>query len=98
MGTKKIDACKKCYLPRKTETEVKEIDNRLINIDNYIDRGNSFKKAVNDIVKWSNKTKPTHKWEQGYWSYLNHLFCNPMCDWVYYDYFRNSWLCSSGKV
>ncbi len=38
MGTKKIDACKKCYLPRKTETEVKEIDNRLINIDNYIDR------------------------------------------------------------
>ena len=38
MGVAKINACKKCYLPRKTETDHKKIDNRMISIDNYIDR------------------------------------------------------------
>ena len=30
--------CKHCYLPRKTEHETIDLDNRLINVDNYINR------------------------------------------------------------
>jgi organic radical activating enzyme len=38
MGVNKIDACKHCYLPRKTERESAKLDNHLVNIDNYINR------------------------------------------------------------
>ena len=38
MGVAKINACKKCYLPRKTEKEFERIDDRLVSIDNYINR------------------------------------------------------------
>jgi len=38
MGVQKITPCKKCYLPRKTETEYEKIDDRVIRIDNYINR------------------------------------------------------------
>jgi len=38
LGVDKINACKHCYLPRKTERENTKLDNRLINIDNYINR------------------------------------------------------------
>lgn len=38
MGVDKISPCKYCYLPRKTERVSAEVDGRLINIDNYINR------------------------------------------------------------
>lgn len=38
MGVQKINACKHCYLPRKTTRETTEVDNRFVNIDNYINR------------------------------------------------------------
>ena len=37
-GTKDLDVCKHCYLPRKTERETIEVENRSLNIDNYTDR------------------------------------------------------------
>ncbi len=38
MGVKEINICKHCYLPRKTMRDTAEVDNRTINIDNYINR------------------------------------------------------------
>jgi len=38
MGVQKIIPCKKCYLPRKTQTEYEKIDDRVVKIDNYIKR------------------------------------------------------------
>tara|TARA_B100000029_G_scaffold403020_1_gene402693 strand:+ start:1048 stop:2106 length:1059 start_codon:yes stop_codon:yes gene_type:complete len=38
MGIDKLSPCKHCYLPRKTERETVSLDDRLIGIDNYIDR------------------------------------------------------------
>lgn len=38
MGVKDINICKHCYLPRKTKRDTSQIDNRTINIDNYINR------------------------------------------------------------
>ena len=37
-GVDEILPCKFCYLPRKTQQEKVNVDNRLIRIDNYIDR------------------------------------------------------------
>jgi len=37
-GVKEVSPCKYCYLPRKTVRETTEFDNRLINIDNYLNR------------------------------------------------------------
>ena len=37
-GTEKINACKNCYIPRKTERESVQVDDRLLNIDNYVNR------------------------------------------------------------
>ena len=37
-GVEKLPPCKHCYLPRKTEHETIDLDNRLINVDNYINR------------------------------------------------------------
>ena len=37
-GVKDLNVCKHCYLPRKTQREKVEIENRLLNIDNYMDR------------------------------------------------------------
>lgn len=37
-GVKEMQVCKQCYLPRKTQRETSQMDNRLINIDNYINR------------------------------------------------------------
>jgi radical SAM protein with 4Fe4S-binding SPASM domain len=38
MGTKEINICKHCYLPRKTKRDTTSVDGRLIDIDNYINR------------------------------------------------------------
>jgi radical SAM protein with 4Fe4S-binding SPASM domain len=37
-GVEEVSPCKSCYLPRKTIQESTEFDNRLINIDNYLNR------------------------------------------------------------
>jgi len=37
-GVKDLNVCKHCYLPRKTQREKVEMENRLLNIDNYMDR------------------------------------------------------------
>jgi len=38
LGVKEIGPCKHCYLPRKVKRETTNVDNRLIDIDNYINR------------------------------------------------------------
>jgi len=38
MGVEELSPCKYCYLPRKTQQETVKVNNRLINIDNYINR------------------------------------------------------------
>ena len=38
LGVKEILPCKYCYLPRKTRRGTTSVDNRIITIDNYIDR------------------------------------------------------------
>jgi len=38
MGTKQLEVCKHCYIPRKTSKETAEIDDRLVKIDNYVNR------------------------------------------------------------
>lgn len=37
-GVKKLVPCKKCYLPRKTQPDYSTVDDRTIQIDNYINR------------------------------------------------------------
>ena len=37
-GVKEINVCKACYLPRETKTESVKIDDRLLDIDNYVNR------------------------------------------------------------
>lgn len=37
-GVNSLEPCKHCYLPRKTQRESSRLDNRLINIDNYVNR------------------------------------------------------------
>lgn len=37
-GVRDLSVCKHCYLPRKTKREKVEVENRLLNIDNYVDR------------------------------------------------------------
>jgi len=37
-GTEEMDVCKHCYLPRATKRETVEVENRLLNIDNYVNR------------------------------------------------------------
>ena len=36
MGTKEIEPCKHCYLPRKMEGEKVSLGDRLIDIDKYV--------------------------------------------------------------
>lgn len=43
-GAKELEVCKHCYLPRKTKREKAELDNRSLNIDNYINREQSIGK------------------------------------------------------
>ncbi len=38
LGTKEIDPCKHCYLPRKMESDTANLGDRLIKIDKYTDR------------------------------------------------------------
>ncbi len=38
MGAKELEPCKHCYLPRKTSTMSVKLKNRLLKIDNYVDR------------------------------------------------------------
>ncbi|MFZ0183903.1 MAG: radical SAM/SPASM domain-containing protein [Nitrosotalea sp.] len=38
MGVKEINICKHCYLPRATEKDTSQVENRTINIDNYVNR------------------------------------------------------------
>ena len=38
LGVKEISPCKYCYLPRKTRRDTTNIDDRIISIDNYINR------------------------------------------------------------
>lgn len=38
MGVKEISPCKHCYLPRKTVRDNANVDDRIINIDNYVNR------------------------------------------------------------
>jgi len=38
MGVKEINICRHCYLPRKTKRDTANVDGRLIDIDNYINR------------------------------------------------------------
>ena len=37
-GAKEIEPCKHCYLPRKTLENRVEVDNRILKIDNYVNR------------------------------------------------------------
>ena len=37
-GAKELDPCKHCYLPRKTKTMSVKLENRLLKIDNYVNR------------------------------------------------------------
>jgi len=37
-GAKEIEPCKHCYLPRKTTTMSVKLENRLLKIDNYVNR------------------------------------------------------------
>lgn len=37
-GVKQMDVCKHCYLPRKTKRETAELNDRSLNVDNYINR------------------------------------------------------------
>ena len=43
-GAKELEVCKHCYLPRKTKREKAELDNRSLNIYNYINREQSIGK------------------------------------------------------
>lgn len=38
LGYSQLEPCKHCYLPRKTKSDMTHVDNRLIKIDNYINR------------------------------------------------------------
>jgi radical SAM protein with 4Fe4S-binding SPASM domain len=38
LGAEKLLPCKGCYLPRKTEVETTKIDEKIIKIDNYVNR------------------------------------------------------------
>lgn len=38
MGVKELEPCKHCYLPRKTQKMTVELENRLLKIDNYVNR------------------------------------------------------------
>jgi len=38
LGVKEIESCKHCYLPRKTTKLSVELENRLLKIDNYVNR------------------------------------------------------------
>ena len=38
MGAKELEPCKHCYLPRKTKQMKVEMENRLLKIDNYVNR------------------------------------------------------------
>jgi len=38
LGIKELPPCKHCYLPRKTKSDTANVDNRLIKIDNYVNR------------------------------------------------------------
>ena len=57
MGVAKINACKKCYLPRKTEKEFERIDDRLVSIDNYINRSQEVGKWLYLLRKVCNVIK-----------------------------------------
>ena len=43
-GTEEMDVCKHCYLPRATQRETVEIENKLLNIDNYVNRAQTVGK------------------------------------------------------
>ena len=44
MGTKEIEPCKHCYLPRKMEGEKVSLGDRLIDIDKYVNRNQTVGK------------------------------------------------------
>ena len=44
LGVKELSPCKHCYLPRETEHDTVSLDDRLIGIDNYVDRDQTIGK------------------------------------------------------
>ena len=44
LGVKELSPCQHCYLPRKTEHNTISLDDRLIGIDNYVDRDQTIGK------------------------------------------------------
>jgi radical SAM protein with 4Fe4S-binding SPASM domain len=44
LGVKELSPCKHCYLPRESEQDTVSLDDRLIEIDNYVDRDQTIGK------------------------------------------------------